>query len=122
MFYHQTGRFHSIISPGKLLNWCLLLFSWSIVAAQTTQTTAPVVELQGILARDKIERDEDVTLDLFVSNKSSLPIILSRVAIISPSIGEKESFPCPFSSHPLAQLMEESLCTIQTMQRSVLTK
>jgi len=91
MFDPRIRRAPKVFANGSIrrLVWPLLVCAWLLTGIVGAQTTAPDVELQGILSREKIERDEDVTLNVFVSNKSSVPIILSRITVVSESTAEK---------------------------------
>jgi len=78
--------------PGNYFRvWCLLIFAFPLtgmVAAQTPGPT-PDIDLQPILAHDKLERDQDLTLHVFISNKSTLPITLNDVKVVSEATLEK---------------------------------
>jgi len=87
MFDPQIRRAPKAFTNGFIIRlvWPLLVCSWLLTGNVAAQTSAPDVELQGILNREKIERDEDVTLNVFVNNKSNVPLILSRITVVSES-------------------------------------
>lgn len=82
---------------GKRLVWCLFSCTWLLTGIVAAQTSAPDVELQGILAREKIERFiawRNVGSDrLRTSRALCLPreIIGARCAFGKPHLPDTES-------------------------------
>jgi hypothetical protein len=70
---------------------CLLIFAFPLTGMVAAQTPAPTpdIDLQPILAHDKLERDHDLTLHVFISNKSTLPITVNEVKVVSEATEEK---------------------------------
>ncbi|HYV09844.1 MAG TPA: hypothetical protein VE980_02950 [Pyrinomonadaceae bacterium] len=78
-----------------------------MVAAQTPAPT-PDIELQPILAHDKLERDKDLTLHVFISNKSTLPITVNDVTVVSETTQEKSrTFKLPINLPALSSTKAE---------------
>lgn len=112
MLYRQIHCASKLFTNGLInrLGWPLLVCAWLLTGIVAAQTSAPDVELQGILSREKIERDEDVTLNIFISNKSSVPIILSRITVLSESTAEKiNDFVLPAEVPPFGTIQGKSI-------------
>lgn len=97
--------------PGNyFLVWCLLIFALPLTRTVAAQTPAPTseIDLQPILAHDKLERDQDLTLHVFISNKSTLPITLNDVMVTSEATLEKpRKFTFPIELPALSSTHEE---------------
>jgi hypothetical protein len=69
----------------------------------SAQIRAPEVTIQGILPREKIERNEVITLILFVTNKSSVPLVLGTVKVLSEAAAEESrDFSLPIQVAPFS--------------------
>jgi hypothetical protein len=70
---------------------CLLMVVLCLPAASAAdQPVPPSIEFQGVLSRDKIEKTDQVTLFLFLSNKSSIPVTWNAVYLISSGFAEEK--------------------------------
>jgi len=103
--------FKPLDRPGNyFLVWCLLIFAFPLTGMVAAQTPAPTpdIELQPILAHDKLERDKDLTLHVFISNKSTLPITVNDVTVVSETTQEKSrTFKLPINLPALSSTKAE---------------
>jgi hypothetical protein len=63
---------------------------------------APTVDFQAFPSRDKVERNEAVTISLTITNKSGLPIIVSRINVPKEAFDEDDASRLPLLVSPYA--------------------
>lgn len=74
----------------------------TIATTVAAPIVAPTVDFQAFLSREKVERNETVTIYLAIANKSSIPIILSRVNIPKEAFDENNLSRLPLLLSPYA--------------------